>query len=168
MPQARDLLIEWRVREMMDRLAAAERPELVAPLDDEQIDQARRLLIDALREKLGDIDGVRGAGIGAERSRLARSGSRHPSTGRSRTSMAEALGEIIQLRHVLVHRAGRVDARALKHAPSLPYAEGDLIRIDRAGYKRYSAALWTYGEECIRTWLRSALDHWATNYTINA
>lgn len=62
-PQARDLLIEWRVREMMDRLAA-ERPELVAPLDDEQIDQARRLLIDALREKLGDIDGVRGAGIG--------------------------------------------------------------------------------------------------------
>lgn len=84
--------------------------------------------------------------------------------------MAEALGEIIQLRHVLVHRAGRVDARALKHAPSLPYAEGDLIRIDRAGYKRYSAALWTYGEEILHRmgFGPSALDHWATNYTINA
>jgi hypothetical protein len=53
---------------------------------------------------------------------------------------------------------------------SLPYADGDLVRIGRADYRRYSAALWTYGEEILhRMGLGpSALAHWAINYTINA
>lgn len=84
--------------------------------------------------------------------------------------MALALTETIQLRHVVVHRAARVDAKALEKAPSLPYAGGDLVRIDSARYKRYSAALWTYGEEILHRmgFGPSALEHWTMNYTINA
>jgi hypothetical protein len=84
--------------------------------------------------------------------------------------MALALTEMIQLRHVIVHRAARVDAKAREKAPSLPYADGDLVRIDRAGYKRYSAALWTDGEEILHRmgFGPSALEHWAMNYSINA
>lgn len=41
-------------------------------------------------------------------------------------------------------RAGR-----LANAPSLPYAEGKLVRIRREDYRRYSAALWIYCEEII-------------------
>jgi hypothetical protein len=62
-PQAHAMLIEWRVRETMDS-AAREHAELAARLTDEQIDKTRRVLIDSLREKLGDIDGApRGAAV---------------------------------------------------------------------------------------------------------
>jgi hypothetical protein len=39
-----------------------------------------------------------------------------------------------------------------------------------AGYKRYSAALWTDGEEILHRmgFGPSALEHWAMNYSINA
>lgn len=169
-PRAYEMLIEWRVRETMDR-AARQHPEVSARLPDEQLDAVRRVLIDALKEKLGDIDGVpRGAGVKRWEQPLRKVGLAARNDRPIPDDMLQALSEIIQLRHVIVHRAARVDAKALKHAPSLPYADGDLVRIDRKGYKRYSAALWTYGEEILHRmgFGPSALDHWAMNYTINA
>lgn len=56
-PQAYEMLIEWRVREMMDE-AARQHPETSARLPDEQLGQLRRVLIDGLKEKLGDIESV--------------------------------------------------------------------------------------------------------------
>jgi hypothetical protein len=169
-PQAREMLIEWRVREAMDQIAG-EHPELSAQLADKRLEQARRLMIDAIREKLGDVDGVpRGRGIERWELPLGKVGLAAPKDRPIPDDMAQALSEMIQLRHAIVHRAARVDAKTLKNAPSLPYADGDLIRIERASYKRYSAALWTYGEEIFhRMGLgASALDSWAMNYTINA
>jgi hypothetical protein len=164
------VLIEWRVRDAMDQVAR-DHPDLPAGLADEQLDHARLVLIDALTERLGDIDGVpHGASVKRWELPLDKVGLAAPKHRPIPDDMAQALGEIIQLRHAIVHRAARVDAKALKNAPSLPYAEGDLIRIDRAGYKRYSAALWSYGEEILHRmgFGPSALDHWAMNYTINA
>jgi hypothetical protein len=47
------------------------------------------------------------------------------------------------------------------------------VRITRAEYRRYSAALWTYGEEIIHRLMKdlataSALQDWPQNYTLNA
>ena len=87
--------------------------------------------------------------------------------------VVQALTEVVALRHVLAHRAGRVDARALKQAPSLRYADGDLVRVTHADYLLYSAALWTYGQEVIRRLIGNdapapPLSNWRQNYTLNA
>ena len=169
-PQAHEILIELHVRQMMDK-AAEQHPQAAAQLGDEQLRQARSLLIDALTKKLGDVDPIpRGSGAKRWDEPLARVGLGVPATRPIPVEMDNALAEVIQLRHVVAHRAGRVDVRALKAAPSLRYIEDELVRIDRPAYRRYSAALWTYGEEILhRMGLRpSALDRWATNYTINA
>jgi hypothetical protein len=169
-PQAHQMLVEWRVREAMNRVAR-ELPERVSRLAEEELDRARGLLISAMTEELGEIDGVpRGAGVKRWELPLAKVGLGAPKGRPIPDDMAQALGQMIQLRHTIVHRAARVDARALENAPSLPYAAGDLVRIDHAGYKRYSAALWTYGEEILHRmgFGPSALDGWAMNYTINA
>jgi CubicO group peptidase (beta-lactamase class C family) len=89
------------------------------------------------------------------------------------TDLDEALTEVVALRHVLAHRAGRVDRRAVKQAPTLRYADGDLVRIPRDEYRRYSAALWTYGEEVIHRLMKDlapapSLHSWLQNYTLNA
>jgi hypothetical protein len=69
--------------------------------------------------------------------------------------LEEALAEIVAIRHVLVHRTGRIDESTLKLAPSLEQRDGErsrvgeLIRITNADYLRYSSALWTYGEDII-------------------
>jgi hypothetical protein len=77
----------------------------------------------------------------------------------------------VTLRHVIAHRAARVDKRALKAAPTLAYAEGDLVRLSRADYRRYSAALWTYGQEVVgRIFGAPAFqpEDWRQNYTVNS
>lgn len=53
------------------------------------------------------------------------------------------------LRDVLMHRAGRVDARALEQAPSLQYVEGELVRVSDDDYRTYSAAIRCYSQEII-------------------
>jgi hypothetical protein len=57
----------------------------------------------------------------------------------------QALSELSALRDVLVHRAGRVDAKALLEAPTLPYVDGEFVRLRRDDYRRYSAAVRAYG-----------------------
>jgi hypothetical protein len=84
-----------------------------------------------------------------------------------------ALQEIVELRHVLIHRAGRVDSRALRHARSLRYGEGELVRMGGEDYRRYSAALWTYGEEIVHRLTGDfagvpSLQDWRENYTPKA
>jgi hypothetical protein len=66
--------------------------------------------------------------------------------------LSDALAELGALRNVLVHRAARIDAGALKQAPTLAarYADGDLIRMNSDDYRTYSAAVWAYGMEIQR------------------
>lgn len=59
--------------------------------------------------------------------------------------LEQALREFGAIRDSMVHRHGRVDHRLLREAPTLEnkYAAGDVIRLGRAEYQLYSAALWT-------------------------
>ena len=169
-PAAHDMLIELQVERMMEK-AAEQYPQAAAELGEEQLGQARILLVDALAKKLGDVDPApRGSGAIRWEEPLSQVRLGASEDRAVPADMDQALAEVIQLRHVIAHRAGRVDARSLNAAPSLPYVEDELVRIDRTAYKRYSAALWTYGEEILhRLGLGpSALDHWTMTYTINA
>jgi hypothetical protein len=73
---------------------------------------------------------------------------------------------------VLVHRGGRVDQRALAEAPTLKYADGEFVRIGRADYRRYSAAVRAYGIDITQRVLdpkeRRDLTSWRDNYYVNA
>jgi hypothetical protein len=55
-----------------------------------------------------------------------------------------------------MHRAGRIDLPAMNSARTLPYKRGQLVRVDRDDYHRYSAAVHCYGQEItfrsIRAW----------------
>lgn len=70
--------------------------------------------------------------------------------------LTRALTEIAALRHVLLHRAGRVDETALRQAPTLPYRTGQLVRIDVSAYRTYSAAIAAYGSEVQRRLFEAA------------
>jgi hypothetical protein len=75
-----------------------------------------------------------------------------PSTRPIPEELSDALAELGALRNVLVHRAARIDAGALKQAPTLAtrYADGDLVRMTSDDYRTYSAAVWAYGMEIQR------------------
>jgi hypothetical protein len=79
--------------------------------------------------------------------------------------LEEVLTEIVVIRHLLVHRAGRIDQWALDTAPSLRQKDGELarvgelIRLSDADYHLYSAALWTYGEDIMRRF-HGDIDEW--------
>lgn len=80
---------------------------------------------------------------------------------------------MIQLRHVIAHRASRIDSSALEQAPTLPYEVDQLVRISRDDYRLYSAALWTYGEAILRRLMRDLgpppmpLERWRDNASLN-
>jgi len=92
--------------------------------------------------------------------------------------MEQAVSELLAIRNVLVHRAGRVDHKALCEAPTLDYEEGEFIRITRDQYRRYSAAIACYGREVtfrsIRSWPNvnetdgPELSEWHRYYRISA
>ena len=127
-----------------------------------------------LDEQLGDFDGSpRGAGAKRWEDVLRHVGLQALPERPIPADLDQALTEVVALRHLLAHRAGRVDARALKQAPSLRYADGDLVRVTHADYLLYSAALWTYGQEVIRRLIGNVapappLSKWRQNYTLNA
>jgi hypothetical protein len=86
--------------------------------------------------------------------------------------MDDALTEFSALRDVIVHRGGRIDAHALSAAPSLSLDEGELVRLRRADYLRYAAALRTYGMEIARRLLGPSvfdlnLAAWRQNRIVN-
>jgi hypothetical protein len=169
-PRARDFLVEHLSRRMIDGASELE-PEAAAHIDKEALEHAVQKIVS---ERLGDSGAVpRGTGTKRWESVLANVRLQAPPNRSIPEDLDLALNEIVELRHVLTHRAGRVDNRALANAPSLRFAEGELMRITRAEYRRYSAALWTYGEEIIHRLLRDlapppSLENWRQNRTLNA
>jgi hypothetical protein len=67
-----------------------------------------------------------------------------------------------------------VDTRARESAPSLPYDVGELVRIDGEAYRRFSAAICTFGDEVVWRLLRGVglephdLTRWQQNYALGA
>lgn len=64
--------------------------------------------------------------------------------------LEETLNEVAQVRNVLLHRLNRIDQAALDAVTEGPWTMvGQEVRIDRALYRRYIAALWTYSDEML-------------------
>ncbi len=172
-PRAREMLVEHQVRALMDQ-AREQEPEAAARVGDATLEAIHRPVQKVVDARLGSFDASpRGVGAGRWEDVLRNAELQASPERPIPADLDQALTEVVALRHVLAHRAGRVDARALAQAPSLRYADGDLVRVTHADYLVYSAALWTYGEEVIRRLLGdlappSPLANWRQNHTLNA
>jgi hypothetical protein len=173
-PRVREMLIE-QAQALLEH-AGEHGLGAGAQLDEQALGALLRAAQTVLPERAGSFDSSSPKGLGAKRWEdvLRHAGLQAPPERPIPEDLDLALTEVVALRHVLSHRAGRVDARrALKQAPSLRYADGDLVRITHADYLQYSAALWTYGEEIIRRLLGDLappppLADWRQNYTLNS
>jgi hypothetical protein len=173
-PRAREMTVDLQAQMLLDR-AREEQPDVVALVDPSALDAIRLATKQVLGEELGSFNPApKGTGAKRWEDVLTHVGLQAPSDRQIPADLDQALNEVVELRHVLAHRAGRVDARALTMAPSLPYADGDLVRISHADYLVYSAALWTYGQEIVRRLLGDLapatppLGSWRQNHTVNA
>jgi hypothetical protein len=173
-PRARETLVDYQAEMLLDR-AREEQPDTVALIDPSALDAIRLATKQVLDEQLGSFDpSPRGMGAKRWEDVLKHAGLQAPPGRQIPADLDQVLSEVVELRHVLAHRAGRVDARALKKAQSLRYADGELVRVTHADYLTYSAALWTYGQEVTQRLLGNLapaappLANWRQNYTVNA
>jgi hypothetical protein len=174
-PRAREMLVEQEASALVDR-ARKQEPDAAKRVDPAAFMVIQRVLEQMLDERLGSFDpSPKGAGAGRWEKVLRHAGLQAPPGRPIPADLDQALTEVVALRHVLAHRAGRIDDRALRQAPTLRYADGDLVRVTHTDYLVYSAALWTYGEEVIRRLLgdlapmpESVLTNWRQNHTLNA
>ncbi|HLI32222.1 MAG TPA: hypothetical protein VKU89_05730 [Solirubrobacteraceae bacterium] len=172
-PRAREMLVEHQAQALIDQ-ARGQEPEATARVGDAGLEAIRVAVQKVLNERLGSFDSSpRGTGAKRWEDMLRHAGLQAQPERPIPSDLDQALTEVVALRHVLAHRAGRVDARALAQAPSLRYADGDLVRVTHADYLVYSAALWTYGEEVVRRLLGELapappLADWRQNHTFNA
>lgn len=142
-PSARDIAIEATARNAMKTALQ----QVDDDLTQEQLkaieDAARALLSEAAANvpKMfgGDIDRwerlLASVGLGADPARPLPN------------SLQTTLAELIHARHVIAHRAGRVDDRARAAIPRVD--EGQLMRIGRDDVRRYDAAVRAYASEIL-------------------
>jgi len=170
-PAARELLLRARADEVMTR-ARHEVPEAVEQIAPDQLEKVQDTIMTVMREEMGKVRRASGAGAGRWEKVLGHAHLQAPVDRPVPEDLDEALRELVALRHVLVHRAGRVDEDAVVAAPS--YEVGVLVRIGLADYRRYSAAVRTYGDEVVYRLLRGVdaepfdLRRWRDNYMAGA
>jgi hypothetical protein len=141
-PSLRWVEIMGRAQKALEQAAAE------TPVRDEVREQLLRAAETVVRDHLWK-QRPRPRGVGASRHEavLATAGLAGQPGREIPEDMDRALTEAMTLRHVLVHRAGRVDAKALEDCPWLPYKVGEFVRISRVKYREYSAAIRAYGLE---------------------
>jgi uncharacterized surface protein with fasciclin (FAS1) repeats len=171
-PGTQDMLTQHLAQQALDTLFGQD-SDAFADIPAGQLDALKGAVTKAVRKGLPKIDRLYDVGAIRWERLLTAVGLQAPADRALPPDLDEALTEMVTLRHVLVHRAGRVDRRALAAAPSLRQSEGELVRLTRADYRRYSAALWTYGQEVIHRLMRDLADpvdlvRWRENYTIGA
>ena len=134
--------------EVVWQQAATAAPDEFAAIEPDAADAVKRaLLADTVAQQRKGRNRPWGSGAARWERLLAEVGLNAPPDRPLPSDLAAALAEAAALRHVLVHRAGRVDGKALADCPTLPYQPGELVRIDRTGYRTYSAAIRAYGGE---------------------
>jgi hypothetical protein len=160
-----DLSNTWRgfrvkpaVEHLMAR-ASEEVPDALTSLSPEAVSAITEVLTTTVAEKaLGKAERLHGSGVDRYERVLVQLGLAAPADRPLPSDLVEALTEISAIRNVLVHRAGRIDLRALGEAPTLHprYKLGNLVRLLRSDYQRYSAAIRCYAAEIsfrgIRNW----------------
>lgn len=179
-----ELVKSWRgvqvnaIAEEIIKKASASVPEAVAAVNAEQLEAVKRAVHELVDEKVPKPLRPRGSGIARYEKPLKRIGWHAPRDRPVPADLNVALTELGALRDVLVHRAGRVDERALAQAPTLCYKVGQLVRVSRADYRTYSAAVRCYAMEIsfrpMRSWPEVAdsdlpdLANWRAYVLVNA
>jgi len=183
---ALDALVEYLTPAVLDlpfqalmKRTEEEIPEVVEHLTPE----IRKRLIEKTREllEIKAPKSLRGKGAARYERRLEAVGLDAPEDRPIPADLNQALIEFGVIRDCLIHRAGRIDGKALQLAPSLSgrYSEGDLIRLVGEDYRTYSAAIRCYGAEVISRWFTKwpglsdpdgppDLEHWRGCHLIGA
>lgn len=136
----------------VDAAVTEERPDLYSRLPDAMreavLDAQVALTLNELpRRRL--TPRIAGKGVARWEEALGLAGLHAPTDRLIPGDLGEALQEAVVLRHVLVHRAGRIGADDLRTAPGLDYQVGELIRLRRRAFQRYTAAIHAYGVEVV-------------------
>lgn len=127
--------------------ATTEHPEAAAKIDDATMQMLRQAIRSELDRQLPKPGRLTGSGAKRYETVLAKIGWGAPADRPIPPDMDLALAEFGAIRDVLIHRAGRVDSKALEQAPSLRYQEGQLIRVSADDFRTYSAAIRCYAME---------------------
>lgn len=150
-PAVRDLPLQMTMKQ-----AEKQVPEAVEHLTPELREKMLRKMKEILKAPTDKaLSQMRGSGASRYEQSLHQVGLGAPEDRPIPADLDEALTEFGAIRDVLVHRAGRMDERALKQAPSLRtrYEDGQLVRLTDEDYRTYSAAIRCYGAEIIhRLW----------------
>lgn len=143
-PAVRDLPFQVRMKQAEEQVPLAVKhltPEI------------RQTLISKMQELLEveEMKSLKGKGAVRYERRLIAAGLDAPQDRPIPKDLDQALTEFGVIRDRLIHRAGRIDVRALELAPSLStrYEDGDLIQLNGDDYRTYSAAIRCYGAEVI-------------------
>ncbi len=138
-----------RANQQVPEAAGALQPEVMAALVEVVTDEVAR-------RAFGRAERLYGCGPDRYERVLSEVGFAAPEDRPLPNGLVTALTEASALRDVLMHRAGRVDVRAMREAPTLPYRRGQLVRVSRDDYRRYSSAIRCYASEIcfrgIRSW----------------
>jgi hypothetical protein len=150
-PAVRDLPFQIRMKQAEEQV-----PEAVEHLTPELREKMLRTLQKLLKVPSDkELAPMKGSGTVRYEPRLKQVGLGAPEDRPIPPDLDEALTEFGAIRDVLVHRAGRLDEKALKQALSLRsrYQDGELARLSDEDYRTYSAAIRCYGAEIIhRLW----------------
>lgn len=143
-PAVRNMPFEIRMKEAEETVPEAGRV-LTAEMRKELIVKLQELM------KLGKLRELEGNGVARYERRLRGAGLGAPEDRPVPEDLDRALVEFGVLRDRLVHRAGRIDDRALELAHSLSrrYKDGDMIRLTGDDYRTYSAAMRCYAAEVV-------------------
>lgn len=159
----KDLARTWRgfrVKPMVDELVSRANEQVPEALEALQPDVMAALVevvtAETARRALGRAERLYGCGADRYERVLADVSFAAPDDRPLPDALVTALTKASALRDVLMHRAGRVDLRAMREAPMLPYRRGQLVRVSRDDYRRYSSAIRCYASEIsfrgIRSW----------------
>ena len=153
----RDIILKAMVDEGMTR-AEEIAPDAAAGLNEETRSALREAMIAAISDAQPKLEKLLGSGAERYEARLRGVGLGTAEHRLIPGDLDEALTELGAIRDVIVHRASRIDAKALAQASSLAerYREGDFVRLNGDDYRRYSAAIRCYGQDVairpMRSW----------------
>lgn len=154
-PAMREIQIAM-IADQMTKKAAEEHPEAAAALSLEVHTKIGEVVRKQLADILPRLKSLKNKGAQRYEKLLAGVGLAAPADRQIPQDLDQAIAEMGALRDVLVHRSARIDAKALVDAPSLRWAEGELVRLSDDDYRKYSAAVRCYSEEIvfrsIRAW----------------
>jgi hypothetical protein len=134
-PVMREILMKALVDQAFKK-ATEQVPDVAAGLDDEKRGVLHEAFLKSLADLQPKLDRLLGSGAERYEKRLRGVGLGTAEDRPIPADLDETLAELGAIRDVLIHRASRIDAKALGQAPSLAerYRDGQFVRLTREDY----------------------------------